>query len=81
MTVYGASDKHAKCLNVCKTAFINVCAEVCQKLESENSNVANMNSKIIAEMQTIRNQVDKFFVDDLFRDVPTGMFLPILLLR
>nr|XP_034173389.1 kinesin-like protein Klp61F [Osmia lignaria]XP_034173390.1 kinesin-like protein Klp61F [Osmia lignaria] len=76
MTVYSASDKHAKCLNVCKTAFINVCMEVSQKLESENSNAANMNSKIIAEMQTIRNQVDKFFVDDLFRDVPTG-FTPV----
>ncbi|XP_012151720.1 kinesin-like protein Klp61F [Megachile rotundata] len=72
MTVYNASDKHAKCLNICKTAFMNVCMEVSKKLEYENTSAANTNSRIIAEIQSIRNQVDKFFVEDLFRDVPTG---------
>lgn len=73
MKVYTTSNKHTNCLNDYKIAFSNIFLEISQKLENENINTANMNSKIILEIQEILDQIDKFFGQDLYRDSPTGM--------
>lgn len=72
MKVYIAGNEYEKCLNDCKIAFMNVSIEMSQKLENENINAANISSKIIVEIQKIFDQVDKFFTEDLYRDIPTG---------
>lgn len=73
MKVYTTSNEHIKCFDDCKMAFMTVLTEMSKKLESENINAENVNSKIILEMQAILDQVDKFFTEDLYRDNPTGM--------
>ncbi|XP_061932410.1 kinesin-like protein Klp61F [Apis cerana] len=73
MKVYIAGNEYEKCLNDCKIAFMNVSIEMSQKLENENINAANISSKIIVEIQKIFDQVDKFFTEDLYRDIPTGL--------
>ncbi|KOX74219.1 hypothetical protein WN51_13570 [Melipona quadrifasciata] len=70
--VYTTSNKHINCLKDYKIAFMNIFPEISQKLESENINTANMNSKIVLEIQEIIDQIDKFFAQDLYRDSPTG---------
>lgn len=72
--VYNASDEYINSLDTCKAAFINVSAEMNQKLESEVVDIENINSRMVAEIQGIRDRVDKFFVEDLYRDVSTGTF-------
>ncbi|XP_015435263.1 PREDICTED: bipolar kinesin KRP-130-like [Dufourea novaeangliae] len=72
-TVYNIGNERSRSLNSWKTAFTNACIEMSQKLETENLNTSTTNSRIIAEMHAIRNRVDKFFVEDLYRDVPTGL--------
>ena len=52
---------------------MNIFPQISQKLENENINTANMNSKIVLEIQEIIDQIDKFFAQDLYRDSPTGM--------
>ncbi|KAK9298648.1 hypothetical protein QLX08_008120 [Tetragonisca angustula] len=70
--VYTTSNKHINCLNDYKIAFMNIFPQISQKLENENINTANMNSKIVLEIQEIIDQIDKFFAQDLYRDSPTG---------
>lgn len=52
---------------------MNIFPQISQKLENENINTANVNSKIVLEIQEIIDQIDKFFAQDLYRDSPTGM--------
>ncbi|XP_033187905.2 kinesin-like protein Klp61F [Bombus vancouverensis nearcticus] len=73
MKVYTTSNEHIKCFDDCKMAFMTVFTEMSKKLESENINAENVNSKSILEMQEILDQVDKFFTEDLYRDNPTGL--------
>lgn len=73
MKVYTTSNKHINCLNDYKIAFMNIFPQISQKLENENINTANVNSKIVLEIQEIIDQIDKFFAQDLYRDNPTGM--------
>ncbi|XP_076752160.1 kinesin-like protein Klp61F [Xylocopa sonorina] len=70
--VHNINSEYTKSLNDCKTLFTNVLTEVNEKPESESINAANVNSRIAAEMQAIREQIDKFFTADLYRDIPTG---------
>ncbi|XP_054005394.1 kinesin-like protein Klp61F [Hylaeus anthracinus] len=71
-TVYEAGNERTRSLSTWKSAFINASTEIMEKLDNENTNAAYTNSRIISEMQVIRDRVDKFFTDDLYRDVPTG---------
>ncbi|XP_017799179.1 PREDICTED: kinesin-like protein Klp61F [Habropoda laboriosa] len=71
--IYDEGIEHSRYLNACKMAFMNASTEMTITLESENMNAENMNSRIIVEMQAIFNRVDKFFIEDLYRDKPTGL--------
>ena len=71
-TVRNAGYEHINRLNAHKATFIHIASEMDRKLESETENVKSMNTRITAELQAVRDKVEKFFVDDLYRDVPTG---------
>ncbi|XP_078049062.1 kinesin-like protein Klp61F [Augochlora pura] len=71
-TVFKIGNERSECLNNLKSAFVKACTEINGILESENLCFGNKNSKIITELQAIRDRVEKFFVEDLYRDVPTG---------
>ncbi|XP_076636347.1 kinesin-like protein Klp61F [Colletes latitarsis] len=73
VTINDTGNERIKSLNAWKASFINTYMEMIQKLESGNANVENASSRITAEIQAIRDRVDKFFIDDLYRDVPTGL--------
>ncbi|OAD59060.1 hypothetical protein WN48_09369 [Eufriesea mexicana] len=73
LKVYTICNEHTRCLSDCKMAFINVSKEMSQKLESKNINAASMSSTIIVEIQAILDQINKFFTEDLYRDIPTGL--------
>ncbi|XP_076659137.1 kinesin-like protein Klp61F [Halictus rubicundus] len=70
--VYNVGDERSRSLNSLKTAFVRACSEINETLESGNLNFDTANSQIIAELQAIRDRVEKFFVEDLYRDIPTG---------
>ena len=46
--------------------------EIGRKLESRSVESTEWNSRITAELRTTQHQIDKFLVEDLRRDVPTG---------
>ncbi|CAL7946529.1 unnamed protein product [Xylocopa violacea] len=70
--VHNINDEYTKSLNDCKTLFTNVLTELNQNPENESINAANVSSRVTAGMQAIRDQIDKFFSGDLYRDIPTG---------
>ncbi|XP_033328960.2 kinesin-like protein Klp61F [Megalopta genalis] len=70
--VFNAGNERSRSLNSLKSAFVEACTAINETLDHENLHLGNENSKIIAELQAIRDRVEKFFVEDLYRDIPTG---------
>ncbi|XP_076291739.1 kinesin-like protein Klp61F [Lasioglossum baleicum] len=70
--VNNAGDERTRSLNSLKTAFVRACSEMNKTLETGNLNFGDTNNQIIAELSAIRDRVEKFFVEDLYRDIPTG---------
>ena len=46
--------------------------EIGRKFEKQSVDSTEWNSKITAELRTTQHQIDKFLVEDLRRDEPTG---------
>lgn len=50
----------------------NSSTEICRKFEDQGVKSTEWNNRITAELHTTKHQVDKFLVEDLRRDMPTG---------
>ncbi|XP_076282496.1 kinesin-like protein KIF11 isoform X2 [Lasioglossum baleicum] len=70
--VNNAGNERTRSLNSLRTAFVRACSEMNETLKTGNLNFEDTKNQIIAELTAIRDRVDKFFVEDLYRDIPTG---------
>lgn len=48
-------------------------AEIGRKLDTESVGFSEWNNRITTELRTTKHQIDKFLVEDLRHDVPTGL--------
>ncbi|XP_026671284.1 kinesin-like protein Klp61F [Ceratina calcarata] len=68
--LYTIGNEHNKSLDQYKIGFIDVLTKMSEVFEDENDSLANVNDNIVANMQTIHEEIDKLFTGDY--DTPTG---------
>ncbi|KAG7202940.1 hypothetical protein KM043_010081 [Ampulex compressa] len=70
--VTDASTSHATYMEEEKMKASKICTDMGVKLESQSLESCEWSKKIKEQLYSTQHEIDKFFVDELHRDVPTG---------
>ncbi|XP_043277605.1 kinesin-like protein Klp61F isoform X2 [Venturia canescens] len=70
--VSDASVTHIEMSEKQRSNMTNSSTEICRKFEDQGVKSTEWNNRITAELHTTKHQVDKFLIEDLRRDMPTG---------
>ncbi|XP_043480001.1 kinesin-like protein Klp61F [Leptopilina heterotoma] len=70
--VADASVDHVEFMEDQRNKVLTSSTEICRKLETQSVEFTEWNIGITTELRTTQHQIDKFLVEDLRRDVPTG---------
>lgn len=79
--VTDASTTHSHLMEEHRAAAHNSYSEMNYKLESQSVACTEWDDKIKSQLHSIHEKVDKFVVEDLRRDVPTGSYCYLLTLN
>lgn len=66
------SDGHMKLLENLRNRSTQISAEMSEKINVQNENSSKWNDKTLTQLQSVQQKIEKFLLEDIRRDTPTG---------
>ncbi|XP_017767559.1 PREDICTED: kinesin-like protein Klp61F [Eufriesea mexicana] len=67
------TENHTKCVNDKRVKTCDIFQEICTKLDNQMMESCVWTDDVVNQIQSTVNKINKFFDEDVQRDIPTGM--------
>ncbi|OAD60456.1 hypothetical protein WN48_05428, partial [Eufriesea mexicana] len=73
MLTSNVTENHTKCVNDKRVKTCDIFQEICTKLDNQMMESCVWTDDVVNQIQSTVNKINKFFDEDVQRDIPTGM--------